>query len=184
MKKKKAISIVCALLILAGGLYYLFAGTGDANTDSQAAPAQPANLTFAGSSIIEEQDGKRLWELGADTIEADPTGKVVYLNNLKGVFYQENGEKLEIIAKRAVLDAKTRDISLEGDIRATAADGAVFTAPAASWGGEPKLFTGTGGVTLTRNGTVITGDKILTDAKLEKIKVLGKARVLTGGKTE
>ena len=64
MKKKKAISIVCALLILAGGLYYLFAGTDDVNTDSQAAPAQPANLTFAGSSIIEEQDGKRLWELG------------------------------------------------------------------------------------------------------------------------
>lgn len=183
--KKNYLIIICVVAILAGGLYYLLAGPDGEQTADPQTPAQPAaNLTFAGSSIIEEQDGKRLWELSADTIEAEPDGKVVYLYNLKGVFYQENGEKLEIIARRAVLDAKTRDISLEGDIRATASDGAVFTAPAASWSGEPKLFTGTGGVTLIRGDTVITGDKLLTDATLEKVKVLGKARVLTGGKTE
>ncbi|HWR05919.1 LPS export ABC transporter periplasmic protein LptC [Sporomusa sp.] len=187
MIKKNYLGIACVVLILAGGLYYLFGGEPgrDSATDPQAAPTQAAtNLTFAGSSIIEEQDGKRLWELSADTIEAEPTGKVVYLNNLKGVFYQENGDKMEIIAKRAVLDAKTHDISMQGDIKATASDGAVFTAPEARWSGEPKNFTGTGGVTLIRNGTIITGDNILTDANMEKVKVYGRARVITGGKTE
>ncbi|HWR44319.1 LPS export ABC transporter periplasmic protein LptC [Sporomusa sp.] len=187
MTKKTYLGIAFAVLILAGGLYYLFWGgtAGDSSTDPQAAPAQAAsNLTFAGSSIVEEQDGKKLWELSADTIEAEPTGKVVYLNNLKGVFYQENGNKIEIIAKRAILDSKTHDISMQGDIKATASDGAVFTAAEARWSGDLKSFTGTGGVTLTRNGTIITGDNILTDANMEKVKVYGRAKVITGGKTE
>ncbi|SMC38768.1 LPS export ABC transporter periplasmic protein LptC [Sporomusa malonica] len=186
MTKKMYVGIACAVLILAGGLYYLFWGgtSGDASTDPQAAPVQPANITFAGSSIVEEQDGKKLWELSAETIEADVNGKVVYLNNLKGIFYQDNGSKIDIIAKRATLDTKTHDISMQGDVKATASDGAVFTAAEARWSGEPQGFTGTGGVSLTRNGTIITGDNIITDAKMEKVKVFGKAKVITGGMTQ
>lgn len=185
MKKKIYVGITCAALVLAGGLYYLFGGTsGKVSTDQQTTPAQPANITFAGGSIVEEQDGKKLWELSAETIEADANGKVVYLNNLKGIFYQENGSKMDIVAKRAVLDTKTHDISMQGDITATASDGAVFTAAEARWFGEPKGFTGTGGISLIRNGTIITGDNIITDANLEKVKVYGKAKVITGGKSE
>jgi len=187
LNKKIYVGIACAALILTGAFYYLFWGekTDDSAAEPQTASSESANLIFAGSSIVEEQDGKKIWELSADKIEADPNGNTLYLNKLKGVFYQETGNTIEIIAQRAVLDRKTRDLSLQGDIKITAAsDGAVFTAPEVRWSGEAKSFTGTGGITVTRNGTKITGDNIISDAKLEKIRVYGNAKILTGGKTE
>ena len=186
MKKKAYLSIACAVLILAGGLYYFFAErTSDSSATPQANPPKAtSNITFSGSTIVEEQDGKKLWELSADTIEADPNGKTVYLNNLKGTFYQQKGGKIDIVAKRATMDSKTHDISMLGDIKATASDGAVFMAPEALWSGEPKRFTGLGGVTPIRGETIISGDKLETDDKMEKIKVFGNAKVVSGGKNQ
>lgn len=185
MKSKRYLAIACALLILTGGVYYFFWGSAADSTDSPATPSQaPLNLTFSGSTIVEEEDGKKLWELNADTIEAAPTGNTIYLNNLKGTFYREKDGTVDISANRATLDTKTRDISMQGNIKAINSNGAVFTAPEAWWSGEPKHFTGVGGVTLTRGDTTITGDKLETDDKMEKFKIYGNAKVVTGGKNE
>ena len=171
-------------LVLAGGLYYFFRDeppkpvTPAAQTEKQTAP----NLTFAGTSIVEEKNGKRVWELGAETIEADARGKLVYLRNLKGTFYQDKGGKLELLAKQAVLDTKTGEISLQGEIKATASDGSTFTAPEVKYNNDTKTLIGSGGVTLTRGDTVITGDKLNADTNMEKVKVQGHAKVVTGGK--
>lgn len=187
MKKKVYLSIACAVLILTGGLYYLFAGgtaSDSAATPQTGSPKAAANLTFTGSTIVEEQDGKKLWELSADTIEADPAGTTVYLTNVKGTFYQEKDGKIDIVAKQATMDSKTHDIAMLGDIKATASDGAVFMAPEVRWSGEPKSFTGWGGVTLIRGDTTITGDKLETDDNMQKVKVYGNAKVVTGGKNQ
>ena len=184
MSNKRNLAMACALLILIGGIYYFFwGGSATDSANSPSTPSQaPLNLTFSGSSIVEEEDGKKLWELNADTIEAAPTGNTIYLNNLKGTFYREKDGKIEIIANRATLDTKTRDISMQGNIKATNSNGAVFMAPEAWWSGEPKHFTGVGGVTLTRGDTTITGEKLETDDKMEKFKIYGNAKVVTGGK--
>ncbi|BBB91578.1 MAG TPA: LPS export ABC transporter periplasmic protein LptC [Methylomusa anaerophila] len=184
MHKTAYIAIACGLIFLVGGLYYFLKEEPlpPAPPDSQAAGKQSIpNLTFSGSTIVEEKDGKRIWELSAEIIEADTSQNIATLKNIKGVFYQEKGGKIDIVAKEAVLDTKTKDISLQGDIQATASDGAVFTAPQAKWSDKNKVFSGTGGIKLIRGDTIITGDTIETDASMEKVKVQGNARVLTGG---
>ncbi|SDD81213.1 LPS export ABC transporter periplasmic protein LptC [Sporomusa acidovorans] len=186
MNKTAYLSLVCAALLIAGGLYYFLReepSLPDSTPIVEQNPAQPAsNLTFAGSSIIEEKNGKKVWEINAETIEADTSGKLVYLTNLTGIFYQENGGKLELVAQKGVLDTKTHDITLQGDIKATSSEGAVFTAPEGRYSEQTKHFTGTGGITLTRGDTVITGDTIDADTETERVKVQGNARVVTGGK--
>lgn len=187
MKKNLYLGIACAVLIIAGGLYYFFTGgtASDSSASPQAgSPKAASNLTFSGSTIVEEQDGKKLWELSADIIEADPNGKTVYLTNLKGEFYQEKGGKIDIVAKQATLDSKTHQITMLGDIKATSSDGVVFMAPEARWSNDPKSFTGVGGVTLIRGDTIISGDKLETDDKMEKVKVYGNAKVVSGGKNQ
>ncbi|WP_371372157.1 LPS export ABC transporter periplasmic protein LptC [Sporomusa aerivorans] len=184
MTKNKNIGLALAVLIVAGGLYYLLWGAAsrDSAENPEAVPTQVnTRITFAGSSIVEEKDGKKLWELKADTIETDIDGKTAYLKNLQGTLYQDKGGKVDLLALQAQVDMKTHDITMQGDVKATSSDGAVFTAPEARWEGVPKSFSGTGGVTLTRNNTVITGDTIKTDEKLEKVRVSGNARVITGG---
>ena len=182
MTKKVQIGIACAILIVAGSLGYWLWG-GPAKESPEAAAAQDApKVTFASSSISQEKNGKKIWELNADTIEADPDGKIAYLSNLKGVFYQEKGGKIDIAAQQARVDMKTHDIFMQGNVKAVTSEGATFTANEAQWVGEPKSFLGTGNVTLIKDGTTISGDNIQTDAMMQKVKVYGNAKVTTGGK--
>lgn len=185
MNKTAYLSIACILLLLTGGLYYFFREEPPlANSIPETKPAttQTSNLTFAGSSIVEEKNGKKVWELNAESIEADPAGKIVYLKKVKGIFYQDQGGTLDIVAQEGVLDTKTHDITLQGDIKATSSEGAVFTAPQGVYNEQTKIFSGIGGITLTKGDTVITGDKIDADVSTEKVKIQGSAKVVTGGK--
>jgi len=180
--KKAYALIACVIIVLAGGLYYFLKDEGVTPPPTQAAKSeQPAIMSYSGNSIIEEQDGKRLWELSAETIEINPQTKQVQLKNVKGVFYQTNGGKIEIVAAQAVYDTTSRDIVMNGQVKAISSNGAVFTAREAQWAGKDRRFYGTGDVTMTREDTVITGDRIESDGNMEKIKVLGNARVRKGG---
>ena len=185
MNKTAYLSLACALLLVIGGFYYFFREEPvlPENTPAiEPTTAQPAaNLTFAGSSIIEEKNGKKVWEMNAESIEADAGGNLVYLKKLKGTFYQEKGGTVDIIAQDGILDTKTHDITLQGDMKATSSDGVVFTAPQGRYVEQTKTFSGTGGITLTRGDTIITGDQIDADTTMEKVKVQGNAKVVTGG---
>lgn len=188
MNKMAYLSLACALLLVAGGLYYFFreepALPDNTPAIEQTTPQTAANLTFAGSSIIEEKNGKKTWELNAENIEADAAGNLVYLKKLTGTFYQEKGGKVELVAQEGILDTKTHDITLQGDVKATSSEGAVFTAPQGRYEEQTKTFYGTGGITLTRGDTIITGDQITADTAMEKVKVQGNAKVLAGGKNQ
>lgn len=182
MDKKNYMLIAVILILIVAGAYYLLKEESPATPPAQVANNdQPRSMSYSGNSIIEEQDGKRLWELGAETIEIDPNTKQAIIKNLKGVFYQDNGGKLEIVALQAVYDSKTHDIVMNGQVKAVSPDGATFTAENARWAGESRRIYGFGGVTVTRDDTVIVGDRIESDANMQKVKVEGNARIRKGG---
>ncbi len=175
--------IAFTLLIVAGGLYYFNkAETPPPQPPAQQAQADPANdVTFAGSSIVEQENGKKLWEITAETVQVNPGANKAQLFNFKGTLYRKDGSKIDLVGRQAEFDTNTKDINLTGDFTATASDGAVFTAAKGRWAGKERRFYGSGGITLTREDTVVTGERIEGDELLEKVKVSGNARVLKGG---
>lgn len=183
MKKTTYLMIACSALFLIGGLYYFL-------KDEPLAPKEPvqatnveqvSTLSYVGNSITEEKDGKPLWQLGAETIEIDVKTKNMNMKNIKGTFYQANGGKIDITAPGAVLDSKTKDIVMTGKVQATASDGTAFTAEETRWSGQQERFYGSGNVLFTKDDTVMTGDKIESDANMAKIKVYGNAKIVKGG---
>lgn len=185
MNKTTYLSLTCAVLLIIGGLYYFFREEPQITEvpTTKPNPMQAgAKITFTGSAIIEEQNGRKVWELNAESIEADAGSKQVYLKNMKGTFYQDAGGKVEVTAREGILDTKTNDITLQGEMKVTSSEGAVFTAPRGSYAEQSKIFTGIGGIILTRGDIIITGDKIDADLKLEQVKIQGNAKVVTGGK--
>ncbi len=186
MKLSKATyrAIACTLLIIAGGLYYF-------NREELPPPPPPqetkaadvsATITFTGSSIVEQQDGKKQWEVTAESVQMNPGANKAQLTNFKAILYRADGSKLDLVGHQAELDTKTRDIDMAGDIKAvSSSDGAVFTAATARWAAKERKFYGGGGITLTREDTVVTGERIEGDEQLERVKVMGNARVLKGG---
>lgn len=184
MKKNIVLAAVCAVLVIAGGLYYFAKDEPlPATPDSQTSAADPASfLSFNGSTYIEQKDGKPAWEISADTIEMDPATKIIYLKGIKGVFYQDKGGKVDLSALTATMDSKTKNITLNDDVKAvSSSDGAVLTAKQALWTANDRRFFGSGGITLTRDDTVITGDTIETDNNMQKYKVKGNAHVVKKG---
>lgn len=183
MKKTTYVMSACAIIILASSLYYflkeepvqLKETTGTQKTE------QATTLSYVGNSIVEEKDGKRQWELGAETIEIDVQSKNMILKNIKGIFYQDNGGKVEITAPTAVMESKTKNILMSGKVQAVASDGAAFTAQEIRWLGQQEMFYGSGDVLVTKEDTVMSGDNIESDKALEKIKITGHAKIVKGG---
>lgn len=98
MKKTTYLMIVCSVLFLAGGLYYFLRDepiTPKAPVQTAEAE-QAATLSYVGNSITEEKDGKRLWELGAETIEIDVTTKNMKLKTSKVSFIKKMAVKLKL----------------------------------------------------------------------------------------
>lgn len=177
-------AIACTLLIIAGGLYYF----NKPETPSPVKEVQEAkvddaaaNVTFAGSSIVEQLDGKKQWEITAETVQVNNSTKRAQFLNFKAIFYRQDGSKLDLVGRQAEYDTKTKDINMSGDFKATDSNGAVFTGAQGRWAAGERRFYGSGGITLTREDTVVTGDNIESDEHLEKVKVSGNARVLKGG---
>jgi LPS export ABC transporter protein LptC len=183
MKKTTGILIACVMIVLAGSLYYFL-------KDEPLVPKLPevaqktqetSKMSYAGNTITEEDNGKKLWELKAETIEMDAETKNVLLHNINGTFYQDKGGKIDITAPEGFIDDKTKEIKLSAKVHAVASDGGTFTANEARWSGKEKYFYGSGDVIVTKEDTVITGDKLESDANMEKIKMSGHAKVIKGG---
>lgn len=177
--------IACTLLFIAFGLYYFNKHETPPPPRVEEAKADPAaNITFSGSSIVQNENGKRQWEITAESVLVQPGSDKVNLVNFKGTLYRADGSKIDLVGRQAEMDTKTRDIEMSGDILATASDGATFTAAQARWASKERRFYGSGGIKLTREDTVVTGNQIEGDEQLEKVKVLGNARVVKGGSSQ
>lgn len=177
-------AIICAVLVVAAGLYYFAKDESlpppPGSTTSVADPA--GFLSFNGSTYVENKDGKPVWEISAEVLEMDPATKIIYLKGVKGVFYQDKGGRIDLTAPTATMDSKTKDINMGGDVKAVSStDGAIFTAKQALWKSADRRLFGSGGITLTRDDTVITGDTIETDNNMQKYKVRGNAHVIKKG---
>ena len=182
MKKKTIAIYALAGLLLVGCLYYFFRAEGITPEASSAKTPAKQEVLFENTALVEEKDGKRLWELNAEAVNVDVTAKKVNLTKVNATFYREDGSKVNVVAHSGIADIAKQEVFLNGEVTAvSAADGATFTAPHVRWAGEIRWFFAEGGVKLVRDDTVITGDKLDSDVNMEKVKVRGNAKVRKGG---
>lgn len=180
MKLTTALSSVALIALLGGGMYYFLRAEPLPASQAPAAssPAQVA-MTFADNKITEQADGKVVWELTAEAMAVDSVTQNVSMHKVQGTFYSDKGTTMTISSQEGSLDSKSRNVLLTGDVHAVASDGGDFTAPAALWQGQTKLFLGTGGVRVVKDTAVLTGDQLEGDSVLNKIKVSGHAHIVT-----
>lgn len=187
MKRQNILMVVVFLLIIGGGLYYFLKEESMASQPQpvQDAPKQQAALSFEGNKITEEEEGRLIWELTAETIEVDSVTQNVTLHQLNGTFYSADGTTMTITSQTGNLDSKTKDVVLTGSVHGTASSGGDFTAAQATWQDESKLFHGTGGVKAVKGDIILTGDVLDGDMVLNKINVSGHAHIVNkGGQNE
>ena len=185
MNRTTKLVVACILLVLGGFVYYYVKDEPlPPPSPAQTAQSNPMeNIIFSGTTIVEEKDGRRVWEFSAETIEMDPNTKLIHLRNLKALLYRTDGKTVELIAAEGTLDTQTREAFVRGEAKAVNSDGSVLTAKEFRYDGKERRLFAAGDVTLRQDDTVITGDNLESTANMEKFKLFGNARVRKGGVT-
>jgi LPS export ABC transporter protein LptC len=179
LKNKAWIYWVIVAAFLAGVLYYYLREEPVKESTSQSSVL--TRMTFSGSQLREEQDGKPLWELTAPVIEVDSTTTWIYMTDLKGKLYRPDGTKIDVTAKNAVINPRARDIELSGGLRMVAEDGTSLTADKGRYDGKEHKIYASGSIRATQADIVMTADELETDDKFDTLVVRKNARIVKGG---
>lgn len=167
--------------IIAGGLYYFLREEPLEDTKKESIVTR---MAFNGSNLTESQDGKKMWDLTARIMEVDPKTQWVYMTDLKGSFYREDGTEIAVTGKNAVVDPKTRDVSMSGGIAMKASDGPTFQAEKARYVAKDRKIFASGSIRATKDDYILTANELETDDKFDIIVVKGNARIIKGGSTQ
>ena len=178
---KMRLSVVMLILALAGGLYYFLR---DEAPEEKKQQAESTRMAFSGSSLVEESDGKRIWELTARKIEVDSKTRWVYLTDLQGVFYRTDGSKIDVTAKEAIVDPKAKNMEMTGGFFMKSSDGPTFRADQGRYNSKDKRIFASGNIHATREDAVLTGAEFEADDKFEVMLIKGNAKIVKGGVTQ
>ena len=181
LKNKSWLYGLLIAAIIAGGLYYFLREEPLEDTKKESVVSR---MAFTGSHLTELQDGQKIWDLTARVMEVDPKTSWVYMTDLTGVLYRTDGTKIDVTAKNAVVDPKTRNVELSGGLEMKASDGTAFSADKGNYVAKDRKIFASGSIRATKDDFVLTADELETDDKFDVLVVKGKARIVKGGPTQ
>ena len=166
------------VLIICGGLYYFLREETLEDTRKESVVSR---MAFSGTSMVEEQDGQKLWELTARVMEVDAKTRWVYMTVMVGVLHRKDGTKIDFTAKNGIVDPQTRNIEMSGRIDMKASDGPTFSADMGKYIAKDRKIFASGSIRATKDDAVLTANELETDDRFEYIVVKGNARIIKGG---
>lgn len=138
------------------------------------------SMDYMGNKIVEEKNGKKIWEITAETITMDPDTKKAAMKNITGKYYDDNGKTLTLTAPEGTYDDVGKDIILDKGVHVEGDDGLVFDSQKVSWSSEKQLFTGEGSVKIKKGDMTAEGDTIESSNAFTQFKLTGNAHIVKG----
>lgn len=176
INKNTAAVIAAALLLVGGGIYYFFRSVPEP-PPAVVAEKPEDTIQYLGSALSETKDGKLIWELTADQIQAGVDKKNVMLQGLHAKIYKSDGQgNIQVTASQGQMDMTDRVVTLQGDIKAVSEKGAELVGNMIKWFMKEQRFVGEGGIHYQQKDVTISGDKLEVDQNLNVIRITGNAR--------
>ena len=147
MKHRKTLLAVLAAALFAAALAWAVFSVPEvpALNDST------RTLRYEGNTLSLEKDGRTVWQLTAESIEADADGKAAEARNIEGVFHEEGGRELKLTAPHAHYDLTSKDLTIDGSVRIETSDGIHLTSREVIWSSEKETLAAVGDVLLTQD---------------------------------
>lgn len=178
MKKTKSFYIVIALIVLSiGGLIYMFFGPTTVKRDLVEEVGQEQLIEFNGTDLHEEKNGKLIWKLKSNKIMYSPRTKDLFLTGVKGELYQ-NGTTVLIDADKASVTNQSNIITLIGHVEAKTQDGKEFIGDDLIFNVKDQKLKTEKSFKYKSGGMTITGDTLVSDMELVKIKAKGHVKIV------
>ncbi|WP_196593070.1 LPS export ABC transporter periplasmic protein LptC [Pectinatus sottacetonis] len=136
------------------------------------------SMDYKSNTIVEEKDGKKIWEIKAESINMNTDTQEAEMKKIEGKYYGEPGKILTVTAPHGLYDAKEKNIILDQGVHAENSDGLSFDAQKMTWNNKEQLFTGEGNVRIVRADIQAAGDKFESSKAFSQFKLTGHAHII------
>ena len=140
----------------------------------------PSKMTYETNNIVEEKNGVKIFELNSGKMMIDAATQNAEIENVKGKFYQEDGDFVELTAKYGLYNHQSGDIHVEGDVVVVDSKGAKMTSGKLDWNNKDAVLTANDDVKISKDDMRAYSDTAEATNGLRHFKLKGNARVLRG----
>ena len=179
-KGKIIIGIVVLLLF---SLLVWAVRTVPAPPAQQEQPERQHVMKYENNTLSEERDGKKIWELTAESMDIDTDTQNATLNNLTGTFYEDDGKEVHIEAPHGFYEPQSKNVKLDGGIKVETTDGASLVSDELEWEAESSILKANGDAKVSREDMKASGDSIESGDGFSKFKITGHAHIEKGNKS-
>ena len=184
MSKKEKISIGVGILLFLALIAWVVKSIPEPPQPKEESTHTPRVMSYAGNSLSEEKDGRKQWELHADTISMDVDTQDAELEHVTGQFYSADGRVVTLVAKHGTYKQSTKDIAVDGDVKVTNTDGAELTSQKLTWIAAREMLVAEVDVHVKKDDMRASGDRIETSDGFNHFRIIGKAHIERGVKDE
>ncbi len=141
-------------------------------------PVERKNVEYHSNTITSERNGRRIWDIKADTSVTDVVTQDTTFTNAVGHYHQENGTIVTLSAPSGVYASNTNNIKLTGGVRATSTEGAELVSESLEWVAAEDRLVATGKAKLTKPGVLVEADRIEAWAGFTAFRASGNAHLV------
>lgn len=124
--------------------------------------------------MTETQGGKRLWEVEADRAKLFEDKRKAILTQVVDpvrIVIYNGDETLTSFAQKVVVDLKTKDLELIGNVRSESSQGTKIFTELVTWSAGKRQITTDAPVVIEKEGYQIRGKGMVADTGLERLTV-------------
>ncbi len=126
--------------------------------------------------ITETKEGKKFWEVHAESGNYSKSVEKIVLKDINGNFYKDNTVVLSVEAPLAIYDSIKREVILKNGARAANNKNVLVTAKEICWAGSTGLITATGNVRIIQGDKMLTtSDKSVFNSDFSNLKLRGNS---------
>lgn len=105
--------------------------------------SKDVDQSIKGMHMIETQEGRKEWELWADKANSIKAQEILELEHVKTVFFSNSGVTFTVTGNKGIVQVKTKDLRIEGDVVTRSSNGYVFRTESMEYASKVRLLTAT-----------------------------------------
>src|SRR3990167_864558 len=137
-----------------------------------------ADIRIEKARYVETRDGRTEWELEADSAQYFKDDNLTVFENVRVVFYSQNGINYTLEGKKGRLRNDTKDMDVSGDVVVTSGDGYKLKTDSLRYSAAVKQITSKDRVVFTGPNIKIEGIGLLADMITDRVLVLANVRTV------
>lgn len=179
MEKKMKMMLMLAAAAFIGGIAWVVLSVPNEEKVKEAADPGPRLMEYSSNTIREEKDGKVVWEIFAEQSQMNVDTQDTVFQNITGKYYQ--GDKMITIkAPHGLYNSKTRNVKLDGGVKAVTSDNETLDSSALEWVADEGKLIAVGKAKLVRQSVTIMAERIEAADEFNAFKAQGNAHIVKG----